>query len=114
VFVFAFTQVTVLMAVQLDGRSLVRGLVLLALLWFSWCSYAWLGNQARADEGLVRTALVVAMAAIFFVALALPEAWTTTGAAVVLAVALTVVRLVHLVVYAVAAGADRGLLARRS
>ena len=54
VFVFALTQVTALMADDPTGRGLGRGLVLLALLWFGWSSYAWLGNQARADEGLLR------------------------------------------------------------
>ena len=36
---------------------------------------AFLGNQARADAGLTRAAMLVAMAAIFVVALAIPEAW---------------------------------------
>src|SRR5215212_12227238 len=61
VFVFAITQVTAFMADDIGPRSLVRGLVLFALLWWAWCSYAWLGNQARADAGLVRTAMLGAM-----------------------------------------------------
>ena len=28
--------------------------VAVALLWFAWSSYAWLGNQARADEGALK------------------------------------------------------------
>src|SRR5215210_5444584 len=56
VFVFAITQVTAFMADDLGWRGLLRGLVLLALLWWAWCSYAWLGNQAHADEGLIRGA----------------------------------------------------------
>lgn len=110
VFVFAITQVTAFMADDIGWRSALRGLVLLALLWWSWCSYAWLGNQARADEGVVRAAIVVAMAALFLVALAIPEAWGDEGgglrAPVLLAVALGVVRLVHLSVFAVAAAGD--------
>ena len=74
VFVFAITNVTSLMAHELTGRGMLRGLVVIALLWWAWCSYAWLGNQARADEGIVRAALVLAMAALFLVALAIPEA----------------------------------------
>ncbi len=61
VFVFAFTQVTAFMADDLGWRGALRGLVLVALLWFVWCSYTWLGNQARADEGMVRLAMIVAM-----------------------------------------------------
>jgi low temperature requirement protein LtrA len=113
VFVFAITQVTAFMADDLGWRGLLRGLVLLALLWWSWCSYAWLGNQAHADEGVVRGAVVVAMAALFLVALAIPEAWGDEGggvsAPIVLAVALALVRTLHLGVYAVAAVGDTGL-----
>src|SRR4051795_7131118 len=113
VFVFAITQITAFMAHDIGPRSLLRGLVLFALLWWAWCSYAWLGNQARADEGLVRAAMLVAMAALFLVALAIPEAWGDRGgglsAPVLLAVCLFVVRLGHLGVYAVAAGGDVGL-----
>ncbi|WP_209305299.1 low temperature requirement protein A [Blastococcus sp. CT_GayMR20] len=110
VFVFAITQVTAFMAEDLGLRGVLRGLVLLALLWFVWCSYAWLGNQAHADEGVVRAAMISAMAAMFLVALAIPEAWQDEGgglsAPVVLAAALALVRLLHLGVYAVAALGD--------
>jgi low temperature requirement protein LtrA len=113
VFVFAITQVTAFMADDLGVRGALRGLVLLALLWFVWCSYAWLGNQAHADEGVVRAAMIAAMAAMFLVALAIPEAWEDEGgglsAPVVLAGALAMVRLLHLAVYAVAAMGDLGL-----
>ena len=113
VFVFAITQVTALMADDLGWRGILRGLVLLALLWFAWCSYAWLGNQAHADEGIVRGAVIAAMAAMFLVALSIPEAWADEGggisAPLVLAAALAAVRLLHLAVYAVAALDDAGL-----
>jgi low temperature requirement protein LtrA len=113
VFVFAVTQVTALMADELGWRGVLRGLVLLSLLWFAWSSYAWLGNQAHADEGVVRVAVIAAMAALFVVALAIPEAWADGGggisAPVVLAGALALVRLLHLAVYAVAATGDAGL-----
>jgi low temperature requirement protein LtrA len=113
VFVFAITQVTAFMADELGWRGVLRGLVLLSLLWFAWCSYAWLGNQAHADEGVVRAAVIAAMAALFLVALAIPEAWGDEGggisAPVVLAGALALVRLLHLAVYGVAATGDAGL-----
>jgi len=113
VFVFAITQITSFMAGDLSGRGMLRGLVLLALLWWSWCSYAWLGNQAKADEGALRVSLVTAMAGLFVVGLAIPEAWQDAAgglaAPIVLAVALSVVRLVHLAVYFVAAAGDPGL-----
>jgi low temperature requirement protein LtrA len=114
VFVFAITQVTAFMAEDLGGRGVLRGLLLLALLWWAWSSYAWLGNQARADEGVVRAGVITAMAAMFVVALAIPEAWDDGGggllAPLVLAGALAVVRLGHLVVYVLAAAGDDRLV----
>ncbi len=113
VFVFAFTQVTQLMADEPTAVGAVRGLVVLALLWWAWCSYAWLGNQAQADEGLVRATFIVAMMAMFVVALSIPEAFDDLPgglfAPFVLAACYAVVRLMHLACYLVAAGDDRGL-----
>jgi low temperature requirement protein LtrA len=113
VFVFAFTEVTASIAADPSWAGAGRGLLLFALLWWAWCSYAWLGNQAQADEGLVRAALVVAMAAMLLVSLAIPEAWRDLPggikAPLALACSIAVVRLGHLAVYTVAAGEDRGL-----
>lgn len=113
VFVFAFTQVTQLMADDPTATGALRGLVLLALLWWAWCSYAWLGNQAHADEGLVRLTIIVAMVAMFVVALAIPESFADIPgglfAPFVLAACYAVVRLAHLSCYLVAAKDDPGL-----
>ena len=113
VFVFAFTQVTALMAEDPTVVGALRGLVLLALLWWAWCSYAWLGNQAHAEEGLVRATVVIAAAAMFVVALAIPESFADRDgglfAPFVLAACYAVVRLLHLACYLVAAGDDAGL-----
>ncbi|QZY29135.1 low temperature requirement protein A [Nocardioides coralli] len=113
VFVFAFTQVTAFMAADPSPANALRGLVLLALLWWAWCSYAWLGNQAHADEGVVRATFVLAMVAMFLTALAIPEAFSDTPGGldgpVVLAISYVAVRLLHLGCYLVAAGDDTGL-----
>jgi low temperature requirement protein LtrA len=113
VYVFAMTQVTGYMAHEHSGHGVVRGLLLLALLWWTWSAYAWLGNQARADEGLVRAGMAVAMAAIFVVALTVPEAWQDAPGGLdgplVLVGAYLVVRCAHLILYAVAAAGDREL-----
>jgi low temperature requirement protein LtrA len=91
----------------------LEGLLVLALLWFAWSSYAWLGNQAKADEGVLRLALVVAMVCVFFAALAIPNAFQESAgsidAGLLLALSLIVLRSVHLTVYLIAAGDDRGL-----
>ena len=113
VFVFAFTQVTQLMADDPTVVGVTRGLVLLALLWWAWSSYAWLGNQAHAEEGIVRLTVLVAMTAMFVVALAIPEAFDDREgglfAPVVLAVCYALVRMAHLGCYLIAAGDDAGL-----
>jgi low temperature requirement protein LtrA len=113
VYVFAMTQVTGYMAHEHSGHGVLQGLLLLALLWWTWSAYAWLGNQARADEGLVRAGMAVAMAAIFVVALTIPEAWQDApgglNGPLVLVGAYLVVRCVHLPLYAVAATGDREL-----
>ena len=113
VFVFAFTQVTQLMANSPTPAGALRGLVLMALLWWAWSSYAWLGNQAQADEGVVRLTIIVAMAAMFVVALSIPEAFTDLPgglvAPFVLATCYAVVRLAHLGCYLIAAGQDAAL-----
>jgi low temperature requirement protein LtrA len=113
VFVFAFTQVTFLMAHGEPPVSIVQGVVVMALLWWSWSSFAWLGNQAHANEGLLRAALIVAMAAVFVLSLTIPEAFHDLDgglyAPLVFAVCYAVVRLVHLSTYLIAAGRDTAL-----
>ena len=108
VFVFAITNVTALVAHDVTGTTVLEGLIVLALIWFGWCAYAWLGNQAKADEGLLRIAVMVAMAGMFFVAIAIPHAFAHDGnAAGVLVAAYAVVRLTHIVVYLITTGDDR-------
>jgi low temperature requirement protein LtrA len=75
VFVFALTQVTALMADQPTGAGLLRGTLLIAVVWWCWVGYSWVTNVVKADEGLARVTLLVAMAAMFLVALAIPEAF---------------------------------------
>jgi low temperature requirement protein LtrA len=75
VFVFGLTQVTTLMADDLTAHGLLRGMLVLGLLWWSWVGYAWLGNVVRADEGAARMAMLAAMAVMLVLALAIPEAF---------------------------------------
>ncbi len=75
------TQVTGYMAHEHSGHGVLQGLLLLTLLWWTWSAYAWLGNQARADEGVLRAGMVVAMAAMFAVALTFPRPGRTRPAA---------------------------------
>ena len=115
VFVFSLTQVTALMGHDLSGHAILRGLLVLALLWWCWVGYAWLGNVVQAEEGLGRAAMFSAMAAMFVMALAVPEAFDDLPGGldgpVVVACAYLAVRLLHLAMFWLAARTedDRGL-----
>ena len=108
VFVFAITQVTTLLARDPTWGGLLRGLVVLAALWWAWAAYAWLTNTLNPEEGLVRIAMFVVMAAMLICALAVPEAFGDHG--VIFGVAYLVVRAMHLVLYSLAARGDPDLL----
>jgi low temperature requirement protein LtrA len=113
VFVFAITQVSGSVVHRLTLVGVAQGLVIMALIWFGWSAYTWLGNQARADEGPLRLSMYLAMAGYFVVALTIHEAFDAHPGGlrgpVVFVVAYAVIRLAHLVIYWVAAGDDAGL-----
>ncbi|AGZ41327.1 low temperature protein [Actinoplanes friuliensis DSM 7358] len=113
VYVFATTQIIGYLAHEHSVSGVVQGLLMVALLWGTWSGYTWLGNHSRADRGPLRAGMVVAMAAMFVVALTIPEAWHDAPGGlrgpVVLVSAYLLVRWVHLAVYAVAATGDAGL-----
>jgi low temperature requirement protein LtrA len=113
VFVFSLTQVTALMADDLTGWGIARGMLVLALLWWCWVGYAWLGSVVRADEGIGRVAMFGAMAAMLVLALSVPEAFDDRpgglGGPVVLASAYLAVRLLHLAIFWLLASEDSGL-----
>ncbi|MGH2671459.1 MAG: low temperature requirement protein A, partial [Actinomycetota bacterium] len=113
VFVFSLTQVTALMADDLTGGGIARGMLVLALLWWCWVGYSWLGSVVRADEGIGRVAMFGAMAAMLVLALSVPEAFDDLpgglGGPVVLAIAYLAVRLLHLAIFWLLASEDPGL-----
>ena len=108
VFVFAITQVTTLLSADPTWGGLLRGLVVLAALWWAWAAYAWLTNTLNPEEGLVRIAMFVVMGAMLVCALAVPEAFGDHG--VIFGVAYLVVRAMHIALYALAARGDPDLL----
>ena len=108
VFVFAITQVTTLLANDPTWDGLVRGILVLAALWWGWAAYAWLTNTLNPEEGLVRIAMFVVMAAMLVCALAVPEAFDEHG--VIFGVAYLVVRAMHIALYALAGRGDPDLL----
>ena len=109
VFVFAFTQVTSVFLGDQSWAGLGHGLLILAALWSVWASYAWLTNTVDAGQDAVLAAIVVAMAAIFIAALAVPDAFGRHG--VIFGVALLIASLMYLALHALSARPDRELLA---
>lgn len=75
VYVFAFTQVTHLMAAGGSLPSVLGGIAVLGVLWWSWASHAWLANQNIADRGVVRTGIFAAIAIVLVLAIAIPEVY---------------------------------------
>jgi low temperature requirement protein LtrA len=108
VFVYAITQVTLLMSNDLTWSGAARGLLVLAALWWAWTGYAWLTNTLEPEEGTVRAGMFAAMAAMLVVALSVPEAFDSN--AMLFAVAYLFVRLLHLLLYAMAGKRDPDLL----
>ena len=110
VFVFSFTQVSRLMAEGHDALGVLRGMVVLGMLWGLWASFGWLSNQARADRGLVRTGLIFASILIFLLAVTIPRAFPEEGESPALALVLVgcyfACRIIHGILYFKAAGDD--------
>ncbi len=79
VFVLAITQCTTLMSHHTTWEGLGQGMLILALLWWSWTAYAWLTSVVDPEEGGVRIALFAAMAAFLIVAICVPEAFGDLG-----------------------------------
>lgn len=113
VFVFGLTQITTLMAHDVSVHGIVRGLLVLGLLWWSWVGYAWLGNVVVADEGAIRAVLFAVMAAMFLLALAIPQAFTDLpgghNGPLVVALCYFAFRGLHLVLFWIISRTDPGL-----
>lgn len=118
VFVFALTQVTALMAQESTVRvtAVVRGTLILTVLWWCWVGYAWLFNVIRADEGVARAAMFGAMGGMFIAAITIPEAFDDLPSGLpgpaVFAACYFVVRAMHILMFWLASGTTRRFAAR--
>ncbi|HEX6357798.1 low temperature requirement protein A [Actinophytocola sp.] len=103
VFVFALTQITALMADEPTGLGLLRGTLLMAVVWWCWVGYSWVSNLVKADEGLARVTILFAMVPMFLLALAIPESFTDLPGGLhgptVFAFGYLVLRSAHLVLF---------------
>ena len=94
VFVFAFTRVTAFVSRDHTWVGVVRGVALLATLWWAWVTYSWLMDTSPSESMLSeRVVILAATAVMFVVALAVPDAFGDT--AVLFGVAYFVVRALH-------------------
>lgn len=113
VYVFAFTQVSRLMAETHSAFGILQALIVLAPMLWTWGAFVWLANQAPADAALMRIGMSAAMIAVFIAALTIPEAYEDLPGGwygpLVFVIAYTVVRIIHASLYVMAAGEDAAL-----
>src|SRR3954447_7583297 len=81
VFVLALTQCTTLMAHEPTWRGLAKGVLVLAMLWWSCVAYAWLPSTIDREDDLVRVTIFLGMAAFLMAALCLPPAFDKNATA---------------------------------
>jgi low temperature requirement protein LtrA len=98
VFVFALTQVTLLMSNDPTWDGLGEGMLVLAALWWAWGAYAWLTNYIAAEEGVERLLMFAAMGAFLITALAVPGAFGDD--ALLFAAAYAAARWLHIFIFA--------------
>jgi low temperature requirement protein LtrA len=108
VFVFGFTQVTAVITADATWSGLAHGMLILSALWWAWASYAWLTNALDPDDDGVLVALLVATAAMFVAALAVPQAFGRHG--VLFGAAFLLVAVLHLTLYSLSARDEPALL----
>jgi low temperature requirement protein LtrA len=107
VFVLALTQCTTLIAHTPTWEGMLKGLLVLGVLWWSWVGYAWLTSVVDPEEGTVRLVIFVAMAAFLVAALCVPGAFGSE--ALLFACAFAVVRIAHITLFMLASREDAAL-----
>ena len=93
---------TTFFAEDLSWGGLVRGLMVLGVLWWAWAAFAWLTNAMAVEEGAGRLVIFVAMGGMLIASLAVPGAFAAE--ALVFALSIAVVRIAHLAAYVVGSG----------
>ena len=94
---FAFTQVTALILENTTPQGFARAALVLAMVWWAWSAYAWMTNAIDVENAVTRVIMFAAMAAGFFMALAVPDAFQDEAAW--FAVAYFVVRVLNPTLY---------------
>jgi low temperature requirement protein LtrA len=104
VFVYAITQLTASLRIDLTPRGMLETIVVFWLVWWAWTQFTWALNLADTEEPHVRLATLLATAVAFFMAQAVPDAFADGGPW--FAVPYVAVRLTGLAVYAWVAQGD--------
>lgn len=105
VFVYAVTQLTAFVLHNLTWGGVGRALLLFWLVWWAWTQFTWTLNLADTEHVLVRLPTLLATGLAFFLAQAVPDAFSTAGAW--FAISYVLVRLVGLALQAWVIGADQ-------
>jgi low temperature requirement protein LtrA len=107
VFVLALTQCTTLIVRTPTWEGMLKGLLVLGMLWWSWVGYAWLTSVVDPEEGAVRLVMFAAMAAFLVAALCVPGSFGAE--ALLFACAYGAVRTAHIVLFMLASRYDADL-----
>jgi low temperature requirement protein LtrA len=110
VFVIALTQCTALIVRTPTWEGVIKGLLVLGVLWWSWVGYSWLTSVVDPEEGSVRLVMFAAMAALLVADLCVPRAFGSEG--LLFACAYAVVRIAQIALFMLASRGDPSL--RRS
>jgi len=96
-FVFAITQVTHFLLFHLTWGGFLRGMILLALIWWAWSAFVWAANAQAEDSATMQLALLASLVLIFLAGIAVPDAFGAE--ATLFAFTYCGVRLIHLGLY---------------
>src|SRR3954470_2733706 len=81
VFVFTITQLTAVLYHAPTLRSLLQVVLMLGVIWWMYGGYAWMTNAVSAHTTNRRLLLLGGMAGYFVLALAIPDAFSSSGLA---------------------------------
>ncbi len=79
VFVFAITQVVSLVVHDLTLPGVLRGALVLAIMWWAWTNWTWTTNVVDLEPRLIRVAVLTSMLGVFGMAFAVPTAFGGDG-----------------------------------
>ncbi|MCH9648743.1 MAG: low temperature requirement protein A [Deltaproteobacteria bacterium] len=109
VFVFSLTQVVHLLHHGLDWATIGQATLVFWLVWWAWTQFTWTLNTADTTQTVVELWTLVATAVVFFMAIALPNAFHGSG--LWFAISYVVVRLIGLGLHVWVGWNDPSLLA---